>query len=129
VLDAAVSSLNQWVVNRTPPPQPPYLETEQSSPVVYKLDAFGNGLGGVRSPQVDAPIAALGGIGQGPAFCFLFGTTVPLSASQLASLYPNHGQFVSAWNQATQNDVKAGYILPADATELKVSAATSQIGR
>jgi hypothetical protein len=128
VLNAAVSSLNQWVVNGTPPPQPPYLDAT-ASPVVFKTDVFGNALGGVRSPQVDAPIATLGGIGQGPAFCFLFGTTVPFSASQLASLYKNHGQFVSAWNQATQNDVKAGYILPADARELKVSASTSQIGK
>jgi hypothetical protein len=129
VLNAAVSSLNRWVVKGTPPPQPLYLETTQASPVVFAPDAFGNALGGVRSPQVDAPIATLGGIGQGPAFCFLFGTTVPFSASQIASLYKNHGQFVSAWNQATQNDVKAGYILPADATELKVSAATSQVGK
>jgi hypothetical protein len=129
VLNAAVSSLNQWVVNGTAPPQPPYLQTTQTSPVVFALDANGNALGGVRSPQVDAPIAALGGIGSGPTFCFLFGTTVPFSAAHLASLYSNHGQFVSAWNQATQNNVKAGYILPADATELKASAATSQIGK
>jgi hypothetical protein len=135
VLNAAVFALNQWVVNGTAPPQPPYLETMPPmppipmSPVVFQTDAFGNVLGGVRSPQVDAPIATLGGIGQGPAFCFLFGTTVKFSAGQLASLYKNHGQFVSAWNQATQNDVKAGYILPADATELKVSASTSQIGK
>jgi Alpha/beta hydrolase domain len=129
VLNAAVASLNQWVVNGTPAPQPPYLQTTQSSPVVFALDSNGNAAGGVRSPQVDAPIAALGGVGSGPTFCFLFGTTVPFSAAHLADLYKNHGQFVSAWNQATQTDVKAGYILPADATELKVSAASSQIGK
>ena len=37
---------------------------------------------------------ALGGVGNGPAFCSLFGTTVPLSPSQMAALYPSHAQFV-----------------------------------
>ena len=97
VLDAAFYWLNRWVVTSRPPPTAPYLQTTQASPVVFALDSNGNALGGVRSPQVDAPIAALGGIGSGPTFCFLFGTTVPFSASQLASLYPSHWQFVSTW--------------------------------
>jgi Alpha/beta hydrolase domain len=95
---------------------------------VFKLDANGNVLGGVRSPQVDAPIAALGGVGNSPAFCALFGTTVPFSSSQLASLYPTHYQFVSAWGLATLKDLRAGYLVPADAVELINSAAVSQIG-
>jgi hypothetical protein len=128
VLDAAVYSLNQWVVAGTPPPQPPYLETTEASPVVFALDKNGNALGGVRSPQVDVPIAALGGIGSGPGFCFLFGTTVPFSASHLASLYKNHGQFVSQWALATLKDTFHGYLLPPDALELIISAASSQIG-
>jgi hypothetical protein len=128
VLDAAVFWLNLWVVYHIAPPQPSYLETTQSSPVVYALDANGNALGGVRSPQVDAPIASLGGIGTGPSFCFLFGTTVPFTASQLTALYPTHSSFVFKWSAATINDVLKGYILPADAAELINSAATSQIG-
>jgi hypothetical protein len=129
VLNAAVHWLNLWVTNGIAPPQPPYLATTQSSPVVFQDDANGNTIGGVRSPQVDAPIATLGGIGNSPAFCTLFGTTVPFSASHLSSLYKNHGQFVSKWAQATENDVAAGYLLPADAVELINSAAASQIGK
>ena len=78
------------------------------------------------------PIATLSGVGNSGGlggFCAIFGRTIPFSPSQLASLYKNHGQFVSQWVHATQNDVKAGYLLPADAPELKVSAATSQIGK
>ncbi len=128
VLNAAVYWLNRWVVTGRPPPRAPYLQTTQTSPVVFKLDANGNALGGVRSPQVDAPIAALSGVGNTPAFCSLFGTTVPFSASQLASLYPTHWQFVSKWGVATLKDLKAGYLVPADAVELINSAAVSQIG-
>jgi hypothetical protein len=129
VLNAAVFSLNQWVVEGTQPPTAPYLATTKASPVVFERDANGNVEGGVRSPQVDAPIATLGGTGNSPSFCTLFGTTVPFTASQLASLYKNHGQFVSQWSQATESDVKAGYLLPADASELKGSASSSQIGK
>ena len=129
VLDAAVYWLNKWVVNGTPPPRAPYLATTHVSPVVFKDDASGNSIRGARSPQVDAPIAALGGTGNSPAFCSLFGTTVPFSTTQLARLYKNHRQFVSAWALAIHRERVEGYLRPADAVELLHSAAVSNIGR
>jgi len=129
VLNAAVYSLNLWVVNGTAPPTAQYLAVTSTSPVVFTKDANGNTEGGVRSPQVDAPVAALGGIGNTPAFCALFGTTVPYSPTQLSTLYKNHGQFVSQWGQAAQDAVKGGFLLQPDATELKNSASQSQIGK
>lgn len=129
VLNAAVYWLNQWVVNGIAPPTAPYLQVTSTSPVVFTKDANGNTEGGVRSPQVDAPIAALGGVGNSPAFCSLFGSTVPYPPSQLSALYKNHGQFVSQWDQAVQNAVKAGFLLKPDAVELKNSASQSQIGK
>jgi hypothetical protein len=87
-------------------------------------------VGGARSPPVDAPIAALTGQSSGgPGFCFLFGTTVPFSATQLSGLYMSHGQFVSAWARAIRREGRKGFLLPADAVELLHSAAASQIGR
>jgi hypothetical protein len=130
VLDAAVHWLNRWVVTGTPPPQAPLLATDQTSPVVFQRDADGNVIGGARSPQVDAPVAALTGQSSGgPGFCFLFGTTVPFSSAKLASLYENHSQFVSAWARAIQRDVATGFLLPPDARELLHSAVVSHIGR
>ena len=128
-LDAAVYWLNRWVVDGRPPPTAPFLATTQVSPVIFKLDANGNAIGGVRTPQVDAPIAALGGQGNSGGFCFLFGSTVPYDAAHLASLYKNHAHFVSTWAHAVQRDRAAGFLLPADAAELLHSAAASQVGR
>ena len=129
-LDATVHWLNRWVVEGTPPPRAPLLATTSVSPVVFKRDANGNTIGGVRSPQVDAPIAALTGqSGGGAGFCFLFGTTVPFSTTQLDSLYMNHRQFVSAWAHAVARDRASGFLLPADAVELLHSAEISRIGR
>jgi len=127
VLDAAVWWLNQWVVNGTAPPIPPLLDvtTTPGNPVVFTTDSYGNVLGGVRSPQVDVPIATLSGVGNSGGlggFCSLFGRTIPFSPSQLASLYPTHAQFVSQWDQATLKDYFGGYLLQLDAIELVDSA-------
>jgi hypothetical protein len=134
VLNAAVYWLNRWVAAGTAPPTAPNLNVVSTSPVVFAHDANGNVLGGVRSPQVDAPIATLGGVDNGGTgglsrFCILFGTTSPFTPSHLAALYPNHGRFVSQWSRAANRAVKAGYLLPADAEELTNSAAMSDIGR
>jgi len=132
-LDAAVDHLNRWVTDGTPPPKAPLLETTSSSPVVYAVDDAGNTLGGVRSPHVDAPIAQLGGTGNTGEgnfgrFCRLFGTTVPFTAEQIAARYPTHRAFVTKWNQAVDRALKAGYLVPEDAKELKRAAAQSDIG-
>jgi len=130
VLDSAVHWLNRWVAGGPPPPTAPPLETSGSSPVTFVRDAYGNALGGARSPQVDAPIAALTGLsGGGPSFCFLFGTTVPFSAMQLNNIYPSHSQFVSAWARAIRRDISSGFLLPSDGVELLRSAVLSPIGR
>ena len=140
VLNAAIYSLNQWVVNGIEPPKAPYLAVTSlgipaippyaaTTPLVFTKDANGNTEGGVRSPQVDAPIAAFGGIGQGPSFCFLFGTTVPFPSTQISALYKNHGQFVSAWSNDIQKLVNAGFLRPADGVELQNAAGSSKIGK
>jgi Alpha/beta hydrolase domain len=128
-LDAAVYWLNRWVVEGRPPPRAPVLATTHVSPVVYRLDANGNVIGGVRTPQVDAPIAALGSQGNSGGFCILFGSTVPYSAAHLATLYKTHAQFVTAWARAIRSDQAAGFLLPADAVELLHSAAVSRVAR
>jgi hypothetical protein len=139
LLNAAVYWLNQWVTQGTPPPTASPLQVATTSPAVtYVRDANGNAVGGARTPHVDAPIAALAGVGNSAApghtdsislFCRLFGSTVPYTPEQLTALYKNHGQFVSAWGQATKNLVKDGFILKADENELTQSAVHSQIGK
>ena len=55
----------------------------------FALDADGNVKGGIRTPQVDAPVATLSGLGQtGTNFCGIFGTTKPFDAATLAAKYP-----------------------------------------
>ncbi len=130
VLDAAFYRLNRWVTRGIVPPVAPRLQTTGVSPVVFATDANGNALGGIRTPAVDAPVAALSGhAAGGTSFCFLFGSTVPFTPSQLEVLYPNHRKFVSAWVRATKSARAAGFLVAADAKELVSAAVKSDVGK
>jgi hypothetical protein len=129
VLRASIHALNSWVVDGTAPPKSPRLQTTGDEAAPFVLDADGNVKGGIRTPQVDAPVATLSGLGQtGSNFCGIFGTTKPFDAATLAAKYPSYAAFVKAWNAATDRAVKAGFVLPADAKNIKAAAAQSTVG-
>ncbi len=128
-LDAAIRHLDRWVAKGVAPPRAPRLEVTGTSPVVFATDANGNTLGGVRTPSVDAPVAALSGrAAGGSSFCFLFGSTTPFSPDRLDTLYPDHRTFVAAWVRATRSARAAGFLVAADAKELVAAARKSDVG-
>ena len=128
-LQAATHALNEWVSDGTPPPTAPGLTTTGAATAPLVIDANGNATGGVRSPHVDAPVAAIRGTGQPPSnlFCSLFGTTTPLTTAQIQALYVKQSLFVSDWNDATDEAVANGWILAADAPRLKFPASATQV--
>ena len=129
---AALAHLNRWVRVGAPPPMAARLDTISIAPAQYALDANGNVLGGVRTPAVDTPVAKLSGFGQtgaGAQFCFLFGTTAPLTQEQLTALYRDHHQFTRAWNRATADAVREGFVLLQDGVDLGIVAAQSSVLR
>ena len=75
-------------------------------------------------------IAKLSGLGQtGTQFCFLFGTTAPLTEEQLETLYRSLGRFVAAWSRATLRALFAGFLRPHDAVNMLIVGAQSDILR
>jgi len=129
VLRRSIDALNTWIVDGTAPPKAPRIQTTGDEAAPFALDADGNVQGGIRTPQLDAPVATLSGLGQtGTGFCGLFGTTAPFDAATLAQQYPTHAAFVKAWNAATDKAVKAGFIVPADAKGIKAATAASTVG-
>jgi hypothetical protein len=129
VLKAAIAALNEWVRNGTPPPSAPLIEVNAGPPAAIARDVNGNALGGIRTPQVDVPIATLSGEGQvGELFCILFGTTVPFDDEKLASLYPDHETYVAAIDEAAGRAVEEGFLLAPDAELIKDNARNSDIG-
>ena len=129
VARAALAALVGWAGEGIAPPEMPRLELDEAGEE-FVLDDTGNVVGGIRTPQVDVPVARLSGLGQaGGSFCMLFGTTTPLAAEEMAKRYPDHKAFVDAWNLSLDNAVETGAILDDDAQNLRSVAEASSISR
>jgi Alpha/beta hydrolase domain len=127
VMDAALAQLNRWARSGVPATAAPLIKVRDGK---YVTDKYGNALGGLRTPAVQVPVARLTGLGNTGTdpLCFLLGTTTPLTAGQLAKLYPNHAGYVLAVERAAAADVRAGFLLPADALQIDATAAASETG-
>jgi len=102
--------------------------TTGDTPTIQR-DELGNARGGIRLPELEAPVATLSGEpGGGPGFCSLFGTTTAFDAARLSSLYPNHRDYVTAYSKAADRMQRDGFLLPADAKEAKAEASRSAVG-
>ena len=129
VESAAIWALNRWVQKGTAPSHAPLLDVVAGTPPAITLDAHGNAVGGIRTPQVDAPIATLSGGGQSGVFCNLFGTTTPFDSTTLKALYPKHSTYVTAVKKSKNAAVKAGFLLKVDAAAISTAASKSSIGK
>jgi hypothetical protein len=131
VENAALVRLNRWVrTGRAHGASAPRMQVVAGLPITIERDAYGNALGGIRTPQVDVPVATLSGLGQtGGAFCSLFGTTTAFDASTLATLYPSHEGYVAAVLASARRGVRDGYLLTADTRAIRAAARASDIGR
>ncbi|ORL74697.1 alpha/beta hydrolase domain-containing protein [Prescottella equi] len=116
VVAAALRSLNTWVADGTAPPSADPIDTTDTAIV---RDEFGNARGGVRTPQVDVPVASLTGE---TVHVPNNGATTPLGADVLASLYPDQDTYVTKFAEATERSVARGFLRFEDGRAL-VSAA------
>ena len=152
VMSSAIWHLGQWINGGTPPPSAPAPITVVGGVIqrdVYnnalggirlpELDVPTQTLQGVGNSA--SPPSAL-------SFCILYGRTVPLGSQcvggsnpgtvcitnsqclnggtcqsvALTSVYSSHDDYVSAYTDATNAQVAAGFILPVDAAEAIAAA-------
>jgi Alpha/beta hydrolase domain len=131
VMQAALAALNRWVVSGEAPPHGQRLNVNQSAVPQLVPDASGNATGGIRSPWVDAPTVRLSGLapglGQTPrGLADLLGVTEPFNAAKLSALYPGgQADYLGKFNASLKSAIAAGFILPADETEIQAIAAYS----
>jgi hypothetical protein len=119
VANAALRSLRDWVENGTSPPSGAPRDTANGAII---RDGHGNALGGVRTPQVDVPIATLTGEGDG-----LNGFTFPFDTATMGALFPTHGAYVSMFMQDTRHTLDGGFITPEGARQMRTDAAQSTV--
>jgi hypothetical protein len=129
VVMAALRAMQRWLVHGTPPPGAPPLRLASTDPPVVARDALGNALGGVRTPDVDSPVAALSGDAPSGAslLCSLFGQTTPFDAATLARLYPDHAAYLRAYSGALDKAIAGGFVLSDDRAALVARAEQFQL--
>jgi hypothetical protein len=116
VMNAAFDHLVRWVKDGTAPPSAPSIEvTSVGPPAVVARDKVGNALGGIRLAEHAVPTAVNTGQNSGPGSCRLNGSHEPLDPATLASLYPTRAAYVAAVREVTEKNLRAGYLLKADA--------------
>jgi hypothetical protein len=122
VANAALHHLNRCVSDGASMPYGDRLATVPNAPHILKRDAHGNALGGVRTPWMDVPTALLTGVDPESA-----GLAAPFPAAMLTKLYPTVDAYQRAFDAATETAVEAGFILRADAAEIKEIAAITYV--
>ena len=118
VLDAAVRALAAWVSggDAARPAASPRLELAGYG---FATDDLGNALGGIRTPHVDVPVAALSGLGNGGgAIAFLAGTTKPFPPEQVRDLYGTKAAYVERFRASAEEAVAAGFLLADELEEI-----------
>jgi hypothetical protein len=113
VFRAAFQALIDWMVHGKKPPEPQPFETTNGTSLAR--DRSGIVLGGARTPAVDAPTSVLSGENvHNDQVCNLFGSTTPMSPTELAERYPTHDAYVNAVTRSADDAVGQGVLLPSD---------------
>lgn len=132
---AALHALRNWVSTGMPPPKAPRLARTNWGFV--QDDELGHAEGGVRLPEMDAPLMRYGMFGfmhsNFPTWpwsvwagfaCMASGTAVPLDAEVLRARYPQgKASYLQAYRQAADKLLKNGFLRPADHALLLQQAA------
>ena len=130
VMNAAFDHLVRWVKDGTPPPTAPPIEVSAvGPPAVVVRDNAGNALGGIRLAEHAVPTGVNTGQNGGPGFCRLNGSHEDFDEAALASLYPTHVTYVAAVKDVTKRNLRAGYIVRADADATIAVAERSGVGK
>lgn len=124
---AALRALHVWLRDGTEPPRGAVLQTDADGKLVK--DADGNGLGGVRSPDVDVPIRTLSAdpLPMSSFVCFLFGSSTPFTAERLLMLYPTHAEYVDKVTASARQLQTAGFLLEPEASGFVVAAESASV--
>ena len=120
--DAALHHLNRWANGGAPPPSQPLIDFDGDGEVMR--DKYGLATGGIRLPQVAAPVAMNSSAPVADDFAArLRGTNRPFDAATLAALYDDEADYLAKFSQAAAAAVSAGVMLPRDVEPAVAEAA------
>lgn len=113
--DAALHHMNRWAAGGTPAPSQPLIEFTGDEPAVVR-DEHGIARGGVRLPQVEAPVATNSSVALSTDFVgALRGSNHPFTPEQLDALYGDEAGYRARFEEAAERAVDVGVLLLRDA--------------
>ncbi len=120
---AALENLYIWIENGRAPPPGALIATTPDGRI--RLDATGNALGGLRSSQLDVPIATYG-VGSGK--CMLAGYTAPFPDARINRLYGDRDGYAKRVDRRVRELVSARLLRPREAAFITAEAAQHPLG-
>ncbi len=124
---STLERLDAWAARDEKPPRSKRLKLDREGSV--KLDKHGNPRGGVRTTYTEVPTTHYV-LGNGPGFAcerLLGGGEEPFPPEKLASLYKSHDDYVRKVTRLVKRLKRDGWLLPADARDVREEAARSDI--
>ncbi len=121
VFDAAWHLLDNWVRIGAAPPraEPLSLRPDRGSVFLpeqaFITDAYGNAMGGVRTPYVDVPTARWIGSKFGPLPCMSQGYKYGFDSDKLRQIYPTHKSYVDKVRASAAMLREQGWLTAIDA--------------
>jgi hypothetical protein len=122
VYDAALRGVHHWLASGRPVPAQPRIETDPDQPAGICRDDDGNAVGGIRLPELAAPVCEYRGVAFGTGRAPLFGAARPFTDDELRARYPSRAVYEERWCAAVDALVASGALRPDDAPAMKVRA-------
>ncbi len=123
---AALHLLPRWADGAPPPPFQPRI-TRGDDPATLARDEHGNAIGGIRWPDLEAPLATHRAEAEPGGFPFGLGQTTRFSADKIRALYPDHASWFVQYKAAVERLVDCQVILPDDAAAMLAAAQAADI--
>lgn len=127
-INAAWRHLEDWVRSGTVAPrsQPLQLRMPLRTPfdpeTAFVVDAAGNAVGGVRSPQVEVPLARYVGAKTGAFSCMFDGYMYPFDSERLRSLHGSEQDYLREVEASARRLQLEGWLTPEDEQEAVAAA-------
>jgi hypothetical protein len=119
VENAALMHLGRWVRGGAPAPTLPRITMRDGE---VARDDDGNALGGIRLPQLDAPLAQYGPVGT-PEHCALRGFVLAFEPSVVRARYGSRVDYLQRFDECTRAAMQEGFLFGDDAEEGRALAA------
>jgi len=120
-MNAAFYNIDQWARNGTAPPRVERMTVKDpgTPQATVAADQYGNGIGGIRSPHLDVPVATYYTHSPGQGTCRNIGYKVAFDWSRLETLYGSSRNYAAKVNEKIDQLVKDKWLLPSDAKRLR----------